>query len=86
MGSVAINEDFHPYDTEARLQPNLSLLGVLTEGCRYFTHYLPSPRSRLRAVYDAQDCVEAVIPSAPQPPPGRLRRPGLRRGRDRLST
>jgi hypothetical protein len=66
---VAINEDFHPYDTEGRLQPNLSVLGVLTEGVRYFTHYLPSPRSRLRAVYDAQDCVEAVIPS----PRSRLR-------------
>ena len=61
VGSVAISEDFHPYDTEGRLQPNLSLLGVLTEGVRYFTHYLPSPRSRLRAVYDAQECVEAVI-------------------------
>ena len=61
VGSVAINEDFHPYDTEGELQRNLSLLGVLTEGVRYFTHYLPSPRSRLRAVYDAQDCVEAVI-------------------------
>jgi len=61
VGSVAINEDFHPYDTEGRLQPNLSVLGVLTEGVRYFTHYLPSPRSRLRAVYDARDCVEAVI-------------------------
>src|SRR5574337_19892 len=61
VGSVAISEDFHPYDTEGRLQPSLSLLGVLAEGVRYFTHYLPSPRSRLRAVYDAQDCVEAVI-------------------------
>jgi uncharacterized NAD(P)/FAD-binding protein YdhS len=61
VGSVAINEDFHPYDAEGRLQPNLSVLGVLTEGVRYFTHYLPSPRSRLRAVYDAQACVEAVI-------------------------
>src|SRR5271156_6520449 len=61
VGSVALNEDFHPYDTEGRLQPNLSVLGVLTEGVRYFTHYLPSPRSRLRAIYDAQDCVEAVI-------------------------
>ncbi|HEX4218479.1 MAG TPA: FAD/NAD(P)-binding protein, partial [Acidimicrobiales bacterium] len=61
VGSVAINEDFHPYDTEGRLQPNLSVLGVLTEGVRYFTHYLPSPRSRLRAVYDAQACVEAVV-------------------------
>ena len=61
VGSVAISEDFHPYDAEGRLQPNLSLLGVLTEGVRYFTHYLPSPRSRLRAVLDAQDCVEAII-------------------------
>jgi uncharacterized NAD(P)/FAD-binding protein YdhS len=61
VGSVAINEDFHPYDTEGRLQSNLSVLGVLTEGVRYFTHYLPSPRSRLRAVYDAQACVESVI-------------------------
>jgi uncharacterized NAD(P)/FAD-binding protein YdhS len=61
VGSVAINENFHPYDSEGRLQSNLSVLGVLTEGVRYFTHYLPSPRSRLRAVYDAQECVEAVI-------------------------
>ncbi len=61
VGSVAISEDFHPYDAEGRLQANLSLLGVLTEGVRYFTHYLPSPRSRLRAVLDAQDCVEAII-------------------------
>ncbi len=61
VGSVAISEDFHPYDAEGRLLENLSLLGVLTEGVRYFTHYLPSPRSRLRAVLDAQHCVEAII-------------------------
>jgi uncharacterized NAD(P)/FAD-binding protein YdhS len=61
VGSVAISEDFHPYDAEGRLQPHLSLLGVLTEGVRYFTHYLPSPRSRLRAVLDAQHCVESII-------------------------
>jgi hypothetical protein len=61
VGSVAISEDFHPYDAEGRVQMGLSLLGVLTEGVRYFTHYLPSPRSRLRAVYDAQATVEAII-------------------------
>ena len=27
----------------------------------FLTHYLPSPRSRLRAVYDAQACVASVI-------------------------
>jgi uncharacterized NAD(P)/FAD-binding protein YdhS len=61
VGSVAISEDFHPYDAEGRIQTNISLLGVLTEGVRYFTHYLPSPRSRLRAVYDAQATVESII-------------------------
>jgi FAD-NAD(P)-binding len=61
VGSVAIDERFHPYDSEGRAQPNLSLLGVLTEGVRYFTHYLPSPRSRLRAVLDAQQCVEGIV-------------------------
>ena len=61
VGSVAISENFHPYDAEGRLQSSLSLLGVLTEGVRYFTHYLPSPRSRLRAVYDAQATVESII-------------------------
>jgi hypothetical protein len=61
VGSVAISEDFHPFDAEGRLQHNVSLLGVLTEGVRYFTHYLPSPRSRLRAVLDAQACVESII-------------------------
>ncbi|HEV3187378.1 MAG TPA: FAD/NAD(P)-binding protein [Acidimicrobiales bacterium] len=61
VGSVAISEDFHPYDAEGRIQTGISLLGVLTEGVRYFTHYLPSPRSRLRAVYDAQATVEAII-------------------------
>ena len=61
VGSVAISENFHPYDAEGRVQSHLSLLGVLTEGVRYFTHYLPSPRSRLRAVLDAQACVEAIV-------------------------
>jgi hypothetical protein len=61
VGSVSISEDFHPYDAEGRLQGRLSLLGVLTEGVRYFTHYLPSPRSRLRAVYDAESCVESIV-------------------------
>jgi hypothetical protein len=58
---VAISDNFHPYDVEGRLQSSLFLLGVLTEGVRYFTHYLPSPRSRLRAVLDAQTCVDAIV-------------------------
>ena len=61
MGSVAINENFHPYDTEGRLQPNLSVLGVLTEGVPLL-HPLPALAPQPPwAVYDAQACVEAVI-------------------------
>lgn len=61
VGSVALSEDFHPCDMDGRVQRNISVLGVLTEGARYFTHYLPSPRSRIRAVLDAQACIEAII-------------------------
>ena len=61
VGSVAIDEDFRPYDAEGRLQSSLTLLGVLTEGVRYFTHYLPSPKSRIRAIYDAQSCVDVIL-------------------------
>jgi hypothetical protein len=61
VGSVAITEDFQPIDLHGRPQPHISVLGVLTEGTRYFTHYLPSPKSRIRAVLDAQRCVESVI-------------------------
>lgn len=61
VGSVAIDEAFHPLDRSGVAQERLSLLGVLTEGARYFTHYLPSPKSRMRAVLDAQACAAAVI-------------------------
>ena len=61
VGSVAIDEQFHPYDAEGRIQRSITLLGVLTEGVRYFTHYLPSPKSRIRAIYDAQSCVDEIM-------------------------
>jgi hypothetical protein len=61
VGSVAIDETFHPYDAEGRVQGAITLLGVLTEGVRYFTHYLPSPKSRIRAIYDAQSCVDEIL-------------------------
>ena len=64
VGSVAISDDFHPFDIEGRLQRNISVFGVLTEGARYFTHYLPSPRSRIRAVVDAQRCIDGVLANA----------------------
>ncbi len=61
VGSVAIDTGCHPLDADGNVQSTLTLMGVLTEGARYFTHYLPSPRSRLRAVLDAQECVNRLL-------------------------
>jgi len=78
-GSVAIDEDFHPIDSSGGPGRSITVLGVLTEGSRYFTHYLPSPKSRLRAVLDAEAVAEEIIGRAP----GRGRRSGHRRAPSR---
>ncbi len=36
------------------------VFGVLTEGIRYFNHYVPSPKSRIRAFVDVQTCVDRI--------------------------
>ncbi|HXY45491.1 MAG TPA: FAD/NAD(P)-binding protein [Acidimicrobiales bacterium] len=61
VGSVELSRDFHPIDRDGHVQEHLSILGALTEGVRYFTHYLPSPKSRLRVFLDAQRCVEELL-------------------------
>jgi hypothetical protein len=61
VGSVALNEEFHPIDAFGRPARRIWLFGSLTEGVRYFTHYVPSPKSRLRAFLDAQHCVEKIL-------------------------
>jgi uncharacterized NAD(P)/FAD-binding protein YdhS len=61
VGSVALSEDFHPISAWGRPTQRIWLFGSLTEGVRYFTHYVPSPKSRLRAFLDAQECVERIM-------------------------
>ena len=61
VGSVALDEAFHPIDAWGRPAPRIWVFGSLTEGVRYFTHYVPSPKSRLRAFLDAQRCVEEIM-------------------------
>jgi hypothetical protein len=56
-----LNEEFHPIDAQGRPARRIWLFGSLTEGVRYFTHYVPSPKSRLRAFLDAQHCVEEIL-------------------------
>jgi hypothetical protein len=61
VGSVELTRDFHPINTRDQVERRLSIFGVLTEGTRYFTHYIPSPKSRLRAVQDLGGCVESIL-------------------------
>ena len=61
VGSVDLTADSHPIDIEGRPQTSISMFGVLTEGVRHFTAYIPSPRSRMRAVEDIGACVAEIL-------------------------
>jgi len=61
VASVALDEESHPISMWGRPARKIWLFGSLTEGVRYFTHYVPSPKSRLRAFLDAQECVEKIM-------------------------
>lgn len=49
-----------PLDATGLPVQQLTLLGVPTEGLRYFNHYLPSPRSRSRVFESIQSALDAV--------------------------
>ena len=60
-GSVDLSEDFHPVNADGEAERRLWLFGVLTEGARYFTLYIPSPKSRVRAFLDAGVAVDEIL-------------------------
>jgi hypothetical protein len=64
VGSVDLTSNSHPIDIEGRPQTSISMFGVLTEGVRHFTAYIPSPRSRMRAVEDIGGCVAEILGDA----------------------
>lgn len=75
VGSIALTRASQPVGRDASVQDRLWVFGSLTEGVRYFTQYVPSPKSRARAFADAEDCAEAILAgagrlSAPRPLPG----------------
>lgn len=64
VGSVDLSEDFHPVNDAGEAESRLWVLGALTEGVRYFTHYIPSPKSRIRAFVDAEVCAGQILGAA----------------------
>lgn len=61
VGSVDLTPDSHPIDVDGIPQRRIWMFGVLTEGVRHFQHYLPSPKSRIRAFQELGGCVEAIL-------------------------
>ena len=64
VGSIDLTEDFHPVNVRNAVEPRLWVFGALSEGVRYFTGYIPSPKSRVRAFQDAELCANEIIGSA----------------------
>jgi hypothetical protein len=60
VGSVDLTAGSHPIDLEGRVQDRISIFGVLTEGVRHFTHYIPSPKSRIRAFEELGACIDEI--------------------------
>ncbi len=61
VGSIDLTPDAHPIDIDGRPQERIWMFGVLTEGIRHFTHYIPSPKSRIRAFDDIGTCVAEIL-------------------------
>jgi hypothetical protein len=61
VGSVDLTPHSHPIDVDGNPQERLWVFGVLTEGFRHFQHYIPSPRSRIRAFEELGACVAEIL-------------------------
>jgi hypothetical protein len=65
VGSVNMTFDHHPIDIDGQPQLSVSMFGVVTEGIRHFTAYIPSLRGRMRAFEDVGACVSELLANAP---------------------
>lgn len=58
---IALDRQHHPISVSGESSERLWVLGPLSEGVRYFTNYLPSPRSRFRAFDDVASCAQDIF-------------------------
>ncbi len=58
---IDVDPHAHPLNRHGTAEVNISVLGPLTEGSRYFTYYAPSPKSRFRAFLDADMAVSTLF-------------------------
>jgi hypothetical protein len=64
VGSVNMTPDHHPIDIDGQAQMSISMFGVVTEGIRHFTAYIPSLRGRMRAFEEVGACVSELLEGA----------------------
>ena len=64
VGSLNMTPDHHPIDIDGRPQLGVSMFGVVTEGIRHFTAYIPSLRGRMRAFEEVGACVNELLANA----------------------
>jgi uncharacterized NAD(P)/FAD-binding protein YdhS len=62
---IDVSRGHHPVNARGEDEPRLWVLGPLTDGAKYFNHYIPSPRSRFRAFRDADAIVRGLLGDAP---------------------
>jgi uncharacterized NAD(P)/FAD-binding protein YdhS len=58
---IDVDRDGRPLNRLGQPEQGLTVLGPLCEGSRYFSHYVPSPKSRFRAFLDAATAVAALL-------------------------
>lgn len=61
LGSVQLTEEFHPVSSSGKIEDRIWVFGGLTEGARYYTAYIPSPASRVRAFVDGEICARRIL-------------------------
>ncbi|GAB4567335.1 MAG: FAD/NAD(P)-binding domain-containing protein [Haliangiales bacterium] len=58
---IDLDADLHPRAPDGSIQTRIWVLGPLAEGVSFYNHYVPSPRSRSRALVDADRCVAQIF-------------------------
>jgi hypothetical protein len=69
VGSIDLTLESRPIGRDGTVQERIWIFGTLAEGVRHFTHYVPSPKSRVRAFVDAEACAQQILSHIPRQTP-----------------
>jgi hypothetical protein len=61
---IDVSRGHHPLNVRGEAEQRLWVLGPLTDGAKYFNHYIPSPKSRFQAFRDADAIVCTILGEA----------------------